>query len=211
MTETSVVLAMLVVAGGIAIREIRTRARVRRYRERLASLQRVAMTDELTGLPNRRLWDEQLPSELSRAQRHDQPIYVVMLDVDRFKRYNDAHGHLAGDRLLKEAAAAWRGALRPYDLLARYGGEEFSLILFGCGRLEAIMVVDRLRSVTPGDQTLSAGLAEWDRAEPPSALVGRADAALYAAKRAGRNRALVSVAETPDPSGAVAPGSAHNA
>jgi len=182
-----VALVLLLVSVGAVVREV---GRMRRYRQRLARFERMAMTDELTGLPNRRLWEEQLPSELARAQRHDQPLYVVMLDVDRFKLYNDANGHLAGDRLLKSAAAAWRGALRPYDLLSRYGGEEFSLILFGCARLEAIAVVDRLRRVTPANQTLSAGLAEWDGEEPASALVGRADAALYAAKRSGRDRVL---------------------
>jgi diguanylate cyclase (GGDEF)-like protein len=206
-------LAMLTAGGGVALREFRVRARLRGYAQRLAGLQHMAMTDELTGLPNRRLWEEQLPSELARAQRHDQPIYVVMLDLDRFKLFNDANGHLAGDRLLKAAASAWRGALRPYDLLARYGGEEFSLILFGCARADAVMVVERLRSVTPGEQTLSAGLAEWDRSEPASALVERADAALYAAKRAGRNRAIVSIAvpESPGTSDTLPPAIADNA
>ena len=212
MRGTSVALAIFFVSGGIAFRELRVRARLRGYAQRLAGLQHMAMTDELTGLPNRRLWEEQLPSELARAQRHDEPIYVVMLDVDRFKRFNDANGHLAGDRLLKSAASAWRGALRPYDLLARYGGEEFSLILFGCARADAVMVVERLRRVTPGRQTLSAGLAEWDRLEPASALVERADAALYAAKRAGRDRAILSLA-VPESgnSGTLPPAAAGNA
>jgi diguanylate cyclase (GGDEF)-like protein len=188
-------LFMLAVGGGVAAREAGAKARARRLRERIARLERVAMTDELTGLPNRRLWEEQLPSELARAQRHDQPLHVVMLDLDRFKQFNDAFGHQAGDRLLKSAAAAWRGALRPYDLLARYGGEEFSLILFGCNEADAVTVVDRLRRMTPGHQTISAGLAEWDRIEPCASLVGRADAALYAAKRNGRDQAIVSNAD----------------
>ena len=104
----------------------------RESEERLERLERLASTDDLTGLPNRRHWDEHLPRELGRSLRQDEPICVAMLDLDRFKAYNDAHGHQAGDRLLKEVAAAWRAVLRPYDLLARYGGEEFSLTLMGC-------------------------------------------------------------------------------
>jgi len=84
----------------------------------------------------------------------------------------------------------WRKALRPYDILARYGGEEFSLILPDCSVPDAVSLVERLRGVTPEGESCSAGIAEWDRAEQPDALVGRADAALYRAKRAGRDRSV---------------------
>ena len=89
-------------------------------------------------MPNRRHWDEQLPRELGRSLRYDEPVCVAMLDLDRFKEYNDTYGHQAGDRLLKEVTAAWRTVLRPYDLLARYGGEEFSLTLMGCELDDAV-------------------------------------------------------------------------
>jgi diguanylate cyclase (GGDEF)-like protein/PAS domain S-box-containing protein len=165
----------------------------------LRRLEGMARTDELTGLPNRRAWDEELPRELARATRGEQPVCVAMLDLDRFKEFNDRHGHQAGDRLLKEAAGAWREVLRETDLLARYGGEEFAVILADCALLDAGRLVERLRSGTPEGETCSAGIAEWDREETPELLVGRADAALYEAKRTGRNRTVSSpVATTGD-------------
>jgi len=156
----------------------------------LARLEAVARTDDLTGLANRRAWEEHLPRELARAGREDYPVCIAMFDFDRFKAYNDAHGHQAGDRLLKQVTAAWREALRPSDVLARYGGEEFVLLLPNCPMGEALTVVDRLRQETVAGQTCSAGLACWDGEESASALVARADEALYGAKRAGRDRAV---------------------
>lgn len=156
----------------------------------LARLENMARTDDLTGLPNRRAWYEELPRELARARRYANPACVAMLDLDRFKDYNDRLGHLAGDRLLKEAAGAWRGALRETDRLARYGGEEFSVVLPDCEIDDALILVERLRSVTPEGETCSAGLAEWDGQETPEGLVQRADAALYEAKRTGRDRSI---------------------
>jgi diguanylate cyclase (GGDEF)-like protein/PAS domain S-box-containing protein len=154
-------------------------------------LEQMARTDDLTGLPNRRAWQEQLPTELARAWREDRPLCVAMLDLDHFKDYNDREGHQAGDRLLKQAGAAWRTSLRPYDTLARYGGEEFSVILPGCTLSDAVGLVERLRHETPEGESCSAGIAEWDSEEPADALVGRADAALYRAKRTGRDRSIV--------------------
>jgi diguanylate cyclase (GGDEF)-like protein len=113
-----------------------------------------------------------------------------MLDLDHFKRFNDERGHQAGDRLLKQAASAWAGRLRVIDVLARYGGEEFALALPGCGLEDALALVEGLRSATPGGQTCSAGVATWDGQEGPEELLGRADRALYSAKRAGRDRTV---------------------
>jgi Diguanylate cyclase, GGDEF domain/CHASE domain len=95
------------------------------YRE----VRRLARTDSLTGVPNRRAWDEELPRELARAARSGQPVCVALLDLDHFKQYNDRHGHQAGDRFLKEAAAAWQAVVRRTDVVARYGGEEFAILL----------------------------------------------------------------------------------
>jgi diguanylate cyclase (GGDEF)-like protein len=159
--------------------------------EMLGRLEALARTDDLTGLPNRRSWQEHLPRELARAERDQQPLCVAMLDLDNFKDYNDRRGHQAGDRLLKEAAAAWRNRLRTYDVLARYGGEEFSVILPGCTTERAVRLVERLREATPEGETCSAGIAEWGAEEAAEALVGRADAALYRAKRAGRDQTVV--------------------
>jgi diguanylate cyclase (GGDEF)-like protein len=154
----------------------------------LAQLQETARTDDLTGLPNRRAWDEELPRELSRAARDSRPVCVAMLDLDRFKRFNDHKGHQAGDRLLKQAAAAWASQLRSSDMLARYGGEEFSLLLPGCSLEGAQALVQRLRTSMPDGETVSAGIACWDENESAEDFVGRADSALYAAKRSGRDR-----------------------
>lgn len=156
----------------------------------LARLEAVARTDDLTGLANRRAWDEELPRELSRAGREGTPVCVAMIDLDRFKEYNDAHGHQAGDRLLKETAATWRELLRPSDLLARYGGEEFVLLLSGCDMPTGLEVVERLRVRTPEDETCSAGVAVWDGHESADQLISRADTALYDAKNTGRDRAI---------------------
>jgi diguanylate cyclase (GGDEF)-like protein len=153
----------------------------------LRQLTESALTDELTGLPNRRAWDE----HLEQAVREPQPLCVAILDLDRFKSYNDDHGHQAGDRLLKEAAAAWRAVLRPTDTLARYGGEEFVVLLREDDVETARDVVDRLRRATPRGQSCSAGVALRATHEGANALVGRADHALYEAKRAGRNRSLI--------------------
>jgi len=156
----------------------------------LGQLEHLARTDSLTGLPNRRHWEQQLPRELARSARDDSRVCVAMLDLDYFKDYNDRRGHQAGDRLLVTAASAWREALRPYDVLARYGGEEFSLILPGCDLANASLLVERLRAAMPEGESCSAGIAEWNGEESVEALVGRADAALYRAKRAGRDRAM---------------------
>jgi diguanylate cyclase (GGDEF)-like protein len=111
-----------------------------------------------------------------------------MLDLDHFKDYNDSHGHQAGDRLLKSAAAAWLPALRSTDLIARYGGEEFIVILPDCDLNEAVIAADRLREAVPGGATCSAGVATLEHLDTAAQLIGRADHALYHAKASGRNR-----------------------
>jgi diguanylate cyclase (GGDEF)-like protein len=162
--------------------------------ELLARLEASARTDDLTGLPNRRAWEHELPRELARASRELRPVCVAMLDLDRFKRFNDDRGHQAGDRLLKQATAAWSEQLRSSDMLARYGGEEFAVLLPGCTIGDAEALLERLRVVMPEAETVSVGVACWDGSESADELVGRADTALYAAKRAGRDRLITSVA-----------------
>ena len=150
---------------------------------------RLARTDGLTGVANRRAWDEELPRELARSARSRQPVCVVLLDLDHFKAYNDEHGHQAGDRLLKTAAAAWEGRLRKTDLLARYGGEEFAVLLPDCALGNAMEIAERLRTAQP-EVTCSIGVADWDGREDSGRLVARADRALYAAKAGGRDRCV---------------------
>jgi diguanylate cyclase (GGDEF)-like protein/PAS domain S-box-containing protein len=153
----------------------------------LALMERTMRLDHLTGLPNRRAWDERIVEEVARAARERTPLAVAMLDVDHFKRYNDEHGHLAGDALLKQAALRWRQALRPFDMIARYGGEEFILSMPGCSVAEGTAVVDRLLHVLPDGQTASAGIAAWDGKESIDELIRRVDRALYRAKDDGRS------------------------
>jgi diguanylate cyclase (GGDEF)-like protein/PAS domain S-box-containing protein len=156
----------------------------------LEQLRTTARTDALTGLPNRRAWDEELEREVARAKRYGGRLCLAMIDLDHFKRFNDREGHQAGDRLLAETAVAWRGQLRPSDLLARYGGEEFALLLPHVDAAAAAGVLSRLLDQVPRGQTASAGLAEWDGGEPGGTLVRRADDALYEAKRSGRARTV---------------------
>ncbi len=158
--------------------------------ELLERLERAARTDDLTGLLNRRAWDEYLTREIARARRGSGSLCVAMVDLDRFKDYNDRFGHQAGDRLLKEAAAAWMELVRDTDLLARYGGDEFALALPDCSPEEAAELIGRLRTATPEDQSASAGVVAWDGEESEVDLVARADRALYAAKGGGRDRTV---------------------
>jgi diguanylate cyclase (GGDEF)-like protein len=175
-------------AAGARIGELLTILDERQTRiERLA---RLALTDELTGLPNRRAWEEMLVRELARAARTAEPVCVAVLDLDRFKTFNDTHGHQAGDRLLHDVAQAWQRQLRLSDLIARYGGEEFAAIIPAWPAQTAAAVVERLRRATPGALTASAGVASWDGTETGAELFARADAALYAAKQTGRNRTV---------------------
>jgi diguanylate cyclase (GGDEF)-like protein/PAS domain S-box-containing protein len=153
----------------------------------LERLREAARTDELTGLANRRTWDQTLAESIARAKRDRHPFCVAMLDLDRFKAYNDERGHQAGDRLLKAAAAAWKAELREIDILARYGGEEFAAVLPGCDLTTATLVLERMRKVVPEGQTCSAGIAEWDGSESSDAVLARADEALYSAKNSGRD------------------------
>ena len=157
----------------------------------LARLQSTARTDPLTGLPNRRVWDEDLEREIARARRHGGSLCLAMLDLDRFKAFNDEYGHQAGDQLLAASAAAWRPALRATDTIARYGGEEFAVLLPHSDEEAALIVVERLLEVVPLGQTASAGVAVWDGTETAEALLARADAALYRAKGAGRAQACM--------------------
>jgi diguanylate cyclase (GGDEF)-like protein len=178
-----------------------TDALVRRVRHERAGrmalvdqLERLAHTDELTGLSNRRALHEALTREMARSARDRQPVSVAMIDVDDFKALNDEHGHLFGDQVLRRLSCAWRAALRRSDLLARYGGDEFVAVLPACGAAEAQLVADRLVKATPGEHSVSVGTATWDGLQDLDALLSDADVQLYIAKRAP---ARVAVAVAP--------------
>ncbi|MCC7137065.1 MAG: GGDEF domain-containing protein [Planctomycetes bacterium] len=173
---------------------------------RLEQAETLSATDELTGLPNRRAFERALRRELERARRGGPPIAVAIVDVDRFKSLNDRFGHPVGDRVLAQVARRLVGALRETDLVCRWGGEEFAVLLTGLAGLapgEALAALERARLAVGGRPlalgpglpspivTVSGGVALYGRdATEGSALVERADQALYAAKQAGRDRVL---------------------
>jgi len=153
-----------------------------------ARLRVLADTDALTGLPNRRAWDERLSHHLTLAARLGYPLCVVMMDVDGLKKLNDTRGHAAGDAALRTMAKAGTTVLRGTDVLARLGGDEFALLLPACDLAGARDIAKRLRGAMIEGVTVSGGVASWDGKESAHRLVGRADAALYRAKDLGRDR-----------------------
>src|SRR4051795_755450 len=171
------VLRLVAAQAAIAIEHAGLRARV----------QALALTDSLTGLVTRRVFEDELPREIARARRGESSLAVAVMDVDHMSAFNMLRGEREGDRLIKETAARWRMELREIDVLARFDGVEFAVILPGCGLSEAVDVLERVRGATPRDQTASAGVAKWDGEEPAELLILRAQDALAAAKASGRN------------------------
>ncbi|GAB3256539.1 hypothetical protein GCM10027456_33830 [Kineosporia babensis] len=166
-----------------------------RQAEQLAE---VARTDPLTGLANRRSWDFELDRAFATSKAGGTQLLVALLDLDHFKKYNDGHGHQAGDDLLQQAAVAWKAALGTDGVLARWGGEEFAALLHCSDRDAGTDHLDRLRLVVPHQQTCSIGIAHWDGTENPARLLQRADEVLYQAKSGGRNRSILASGPQPD-------------
>lgn len=159
-----------------------------------AELDRLATTDTLTGMWNRRYFEQAANAEIARVDRYSHPLSLILFDIDHFKAINDRHGHLAGDQVLIELAERVRRQLRVVDVLARWGGEEFVAMLPHCGMAEAVRIAEKLRALvaatpflTVGTVTSSFGVAEFRPDEDLGAWVNRTDEALYAAKAAGRN------------------------
>ncbi len=173
--------------------------RLRRSREELdernRELERLSVTDILTGLYNRRFLLDAFDKEIRRADRHERPFCVVMIDVDRFKQYNDTHGHLAGDAVLKTMGTVIADATRDLDVTARYGGEEFLVLLPECDLSNGLLAAERIRSrlaqerFEHGAVTISMGVAEFPtHGDTAAEVIGAADRALYEAKADGRDR-----------------------
>jgi diguanylate cyclase (GGDEF)-like protein/PAS domain S-box-containing protein len=157
-------------------------------RERLlVELSDLAGADSLTGLPNRRSIEARLEEEIARVQEWESSLCLALFDLDSFKKYNDANGHLAGDEMLCKLAENWQTRVRDSDVIARWGGEEFMVLLPGCDLEQAQPIVERLRVATPPGQTCSAGLAELSAGQSAEELIREADGALYEAKAAGRD------------------------
>jgi len=166
-------------------------------REKNEELERLSVTDGLTGLANHRFLMQRLKEEGVRSNRNNREFSVLMADVDNFKDYNDTFGHPAGDEVLKKVAAIVRDSTRTMDCAARYGGEEFAVVMPETRIVGAVQVAERIRARVaaekfPGRQiTLSIGVAEFPKdADVPQAVIAVADRALYEAKREGRDRVV---------------------
>lgn len=175
-------------------------------------LRRLSTTDRLTGILNRGAFDERFGEEASRARRYDRPLTVAIIDVDQFKRFNDAHGHAGGDVVLRVLADTLATSVRRSDTVARYGGEEFALILpetnarAAMSRLEALrrvvaaIPIDTGRGAGPVNVTVSIGAASWpEDGADISEVLACADARCYEAKRLGRNRTVGPALGSPPP------------
>jgi len=186
-------LAQFTAHAALALRNARLRAEV----------ERLAKEDGLTGIANRRVFEEVLGREVARAHRSNEPLCLVVLDVDHFKRVNDSLGHPAGDDVLRHVARSLAIAAREIDLVARYGGEEFTVILPGCSLEDGLRVAERMRAGVSLNSdvagvTLSAGVACIpDNAADGDGLIAAADEAMFKSKRAGRDRTTGSSRRAP--------------
>ena len=178
--------------------------RLLRWRETAHEMRELAFSDALTGLSNRRWAEAQLELELARSERYGGGFAVIVLDIDHFKRLNDAHGHAMGDEVLTGLAATLRSSLRASDRVARWGGEEFLVLAPETPLPAAIELAEVLRrqvATTPLGNglfvTISLGVAGWEDGDSRGTLVERADAALYRAKGAGRDRVAVAAPDGP--------------
>jgi diguanylate cyclase len=174
---------------------------VTELRENLEVVQREALTDALTGIPNRKFFDGRLKEATREAVRNKEPMSLLLCDIDHFKRFNDTYGHQIGDQVLKLVARSLSDSVKGRDTPARIGGEEFSIILPRTTLEQAVIVANQIRNAIVrrkivdkttqdnyGEITLSFGAALYRPDEPIAELIRRSDAALYHAKRTGRNR-----------------------
>lgn len=178
--------------------EGKLRAMTETLSARSETLEQAALTDGLTGMQNRRYFDEALKEYLSEFGRIDKPVGLMILDLDHFKQVNDTHGHDIGDEVLRAVAGCLRGMTRYHDIVARLGGEEFAVVAPNMDAEMLAKFAERIRkaiagtSITSGNVrlkvTTSVGLAVWDRKEAAEDFFRRADKQLYHAKRQGRNR-----------------------
>ncbi len=191
--------ALALVAMWVAELREKIAAQAQRLQDTLGQVQALATTDMLTGLLNRRQIEQVMADEMARAARTGTPLSVAVLDLDHFKRINDLYGHRMGDEVLRRFAGLIKAELRALDHSARWGGEEFLVLMPHVEGDQALVALERIRqklSELPMSEheslrvTLSAGLAVWQAGESLEQVIERADAALYQAKNAGRNRVV---------------------
>jgi diguanylate cyclase len=187
----------------------RSKREIEQLRQDLETVRRDALTDPLTGIANRKQFDQRLREACAAALEDGGAVALVMADIDHFKAFNDTHGHLMGDQVLKLVAKVMRSELREADTVARWGGEEFALLLPATDLATGAHVCERVRThlagrrltnrqtgQTVGRVTVSMGLAAYAYGEPLDTLLKRADTSLYAAKSAGRDRVTTEAEET---------------
>jgi diguanylate cyclase len=176
---------------------------VTELRETINNARREALTDGLTGLANRKAFDEAISAMSIEAERDKSTLALLMLDIDHFKRFNDTYGHQLGDQVLRLVARTFTECIKGRDMAARYGGEEFAILLPQTQLQHAVKLSDNIRETVAkkrivnrqtgqslGQITLSVGVAIYRPGEPSADLIRRADEALYSAKRGGRNRVV---------------------
>jgi diguanylate cyclase len=180
-----------------------TKSEIESLRENLEAMRTESLTDSLTGLPNRRYLDSALLQSIDQATVTGEPMALLMIDVDRFKTFNDTWGHLTGDQVLRLVSMSMKSCVRPTDTPARFGGEEFAVVLPQTNLQHALLVAERIRSAVMGRElvkrstgeslgrvTVSIGAAVFRRGDTAPILLERADRCLNEAKRSGRNKCL---------------------
>lgn len=180
--------------------------------ENLEVVRTEALTDPLTTLANRKFFEEASKRFVEDCESHDYPLSVVLTDIDHFKKFNDTYGHLTGDQVLRLVAIALKQNVKGQDVAARYGGEEFIVLLPKTALMAAVTVADHIRRAVMGKElmrrstgetlgrvTISLGVAAWRKGDTVASLLERADACLYAAKRAGRNCVVAETAIEAEP------------
>jgi diguanylate cyclase len=176
---------------------------INNLQQNLEAIRAESLTDPLTGLGNRKYFDRTLADAVRAAGLSNRPLSLMMIDIDRFKSFNDNYGHLTGDQVLRLVGAALRQSIKARDITARYGGEEFAVVLPDTALRQAISVAERIRNAVMtkelkkkstgevlGRVTISAGVSSLRKTDDVESLIERADACLYAAKRSGRNRVI---------------------
>jgi diguanylate cyclase len=172
----------------------------------LEAIRAESLTDPLTGLGNRKYFDRMIETEVQNALANNQPLSLLMLDIDHFKSFNDSYGHLTGDQVLRLVGMSLKQTIKGQDITARYGGEEFVVVLPNTALRQALTVADHIRRAVMakelkkkstgeilGRVTISVGVSMLKPDDDTDSLIERADACLYAAKRAGRNRVICEV------------------
>jgi diguanylate cyclase len=183
-----------------------SKSEISNLQQSLEAIRAESLTDPLTGLGNRKYFDRMIEQAVQSALTQNEPLSLLMFDIDHFKSFNDSYGHLTGDQVLRLVAMSLKQTIKGQDITARYGGEEFAVVLPSTGLRQALTVADHIRRAVMakelkkkstgeilGRVTISVGVSMLKQGDDTDSLIERADACLYAAKRNGRNRVICEV------------------